>query len=433
MRHATSLAMSALLAGLAWVAGCGTDRAAEPKAKPPKKAPLVRAEPARRAPISRTLEVTGEVVATQTVTIRATVEGPIAFCPWREGDRVKKDEKVIAVDRPLYRDEAQAAQAALDVAKAKLADLKAGTRPELIAQTHETVKYLEECAAFAKNDLDRSEKLVRSGSLPGEDMEKARVAYVKCQTDLAAARERLAMLEAGPTETEVAVQKALVEEAAARLQVAKAKLLECVITAPFHAAIAKVHVRPGDLATPNAPLVTLLDLASLVVRFGVPEREAGGMHQGQSVRLSFDAYPDKAYQGEVARLYPELDLESRTRTVEAKVVGESPELLPGMFARVQVVLATVPDAVVVAQSAVVVRADGKRIVFVVRDGQAELREVETGIEEGRLLQVVRGVAPGEQVIVEGNENLKNGVAVRLPGAGKKGSEGAPTTPKEAAK
>ena len=432
MRHAAPAAVTAALLSLAWLAGCGTGQSGDEKSKP-KKPPLVGAQPARKAPISKTLEVTGEVVATQTVTIRATVEGPIAFCPWREGDHAKKGEKLIEIDRPLYREEVLAAQAALDVTKARLADLKAGTRPEEIAQARESVKQLEECTSFAKSDLERSEKMVRSGSMAGEAMEKARVAYVKCQTDLASARKRLAMFEAGPTKTEVAVQEALVGEAAAKRQVAQAKLSECVINAPFPAAVAKVHVRPGDLATPGAPLVTLLDLSSLVVRFAVPEKEAGGIPIGQPVALRFDAYPGSMHGGKVARLYPELDPASRTRTVEAKVGGGSPELLPGLFARVQVVLATVPDAVVVPQSAVLVRADGKRIVFVVRDGQAQLREVETGIEQGRLVQVTRGIAPGEQVVAEGNESLKDGVAVRLPSAGKKGSEGTPAKPKEPAK
>ncbi len=390
-----------------------------------KKAPLVQVVAARKAPISKTLEVTGEVVATQTVTLRATVEGPIAFCPWREGDRAKKGERLIEIDRPLYREEVQAAQAALDVAKAKLADLKAGTRPEEIAQARETVKQLEECAGFAKSDLDRIEKMVRSGSLAGEAMEEARVAYVKCQTDLAAARTRLAMLEAGPTKTEVAVQEALAQEAAAGLQVAKATLMECVIRAPFPAVIAQVHVRPGDLATPGDPLVTVFDPTSLVVRFAVPEQASETIRREQPVTVRFDAYAGRALAGQVVRLYPNLAPESRTRTVEAAVAGDAPALMPGLFARVEVVLATVPDATVVPQSAVLVNAKGERVLFVVKDGRAHQRKIVTGIEQASLVQVIEGVNAGEPVAVAGNENLKDGAAVRLPGGPKKGAPAGP--------
>lgn len=423
MRHAGPVTVTVALLSLLWLAGCGTDPSNKKKGKS-KKAPLVKVQPARKASISDTLEVTGEVVATQRGTIQATVEGPIAFCPWREGDHVKNGEKLIEIDRPLYREEVQAAQAALDVAKAKLADLKAGTRPEEIAQAREKVTQLEACGRFAKSDLDRIVKMVRSDSLPGEAMEKARVAYVKCQTDLVSARERLTMLEAGPTKTEIAVQEALVAEAAAKLQVAKAKLAECLINAPFPAAVAKVHVRPGDLATPGAPLITLLDLSSLVVRFAVPERTSEALRKGTPLTVRFDAYAGRSFPGEVVRLYPELDPGSRTRTVEATVTGDSPALLPGLFARVRVVLATVPDAIVVPQSAVLVNAKGERILFVVREGKAGRRKVETGIEQGDFVQVIEGLEAGELVVVAGNENLKDGAPVRLPGSGKTGAPAA---------
>ena len=424
MKHAVPAAVSAACLSLIWLAGCGTDPSGGPEGKP-KKPPLVTVEPARKAPLSKTLEVTGEAVATQMVTVRATVEGPIAFCPWREGDQVEKAERLIEIDRPLYREQVQAAQAALDVAKAKLADLKAGTRPEEIDQARESVKQLQECAAFAASDLDRIERMVRSGSLAGEAMEKARVAHVKCQTDLASARQRLAMLEAGPTKTEVAIQEALVQEAAARLQVAKATLMECVIKAPFPAVIAQVHVRPGDLATPSAPLVTVFDPTSLVVRFAVPEQASEVLRAGQPVTVRFDAHAGRTFPGQVVRLYPELDPGSRTRTVEAAVAGDAPGLMPGLFARVEVVLATVPDATVVPQSAVLVHAKGERVLFVVKDGRAHLRKVVTGIEQANLVQVIEGVDAGEPVAVAGNEDLKDGAEVRLPGGGKKGAPAGP--------
>ena len=392
--------------------GCNSGKAKE-KQKVVKKKPAVRVISATQTKISALLELTGEVVATNAVTIRATVEGPIGYCPWREGDRIEKPgQKIIEIDRPLYYEEVKAARAALEVAKKKLADLKAGPRPEEIARARQTVKKLEEERAFAKTDLKRIESLVNDGAIPGEMAEKARVTYTKCVTDLAAAREQLKMLEAGPTRTQVAVQEALVKEAAQKVALAQAKLDECTIRAPFAGIITRVYVRPGDLAAVKAPLVDMMDPSSLVVRFGMPEAQASGVHPGTEVRVSLDALPGRSYTGKVVRVYPELERKARTRTVEAKL-SEAVDLSPGMFARVSVVLRSVEDALVIPDAAILTRPDGTKEAFVVRDGKALMRKVTTGIEQGHRVQVLSGIQPGEAVVVAGNESLKDGMPVRL--------------------
>jgi membrane fusion protein (multidrug efflux system) len=395
------------------VGGCGKPDAA-PAAPAAPPAQSVKVVAATTQPIARTLETTGEVVATNSVIVGATVEGLIVFCPWREGDAVAKaGEKLIEIDRASYREEANAAAAALAVAQAKLTDLQAGNRPEEIAQAQQTVKELEEGAAFAKTDLDRISKMVESGSLPGESLEKARVVYVSLATKLASSRQRLAMLQAGPTKTALAVQEALVKEAAARLELAKARLAECVIAAPFAGVVTKVQVRPGDLATAKAPLLEMADLSSLVVRFAVPEADAPALATGLRVAVSLDAYPGKTFPAKVIRLYPTLDRRMRTRTVEAMVV-ERVLLLPGMFARLKLELAAVADATVVPQEAVVVTPHGEQVAFVVIDGKARQRTITTGVEAGGKVQILTGVTGGEQVIVGGQAKLKDGSPVRLP-------------------
>jgi len=405
------------------LAGCKPGGAGG-KAGEAKKPPLVRVVAASRQTISREIEVTGDVVSTNAITVRAVVDGPIAFCPWREGDSVKQGERLVEIDRPLYREEVRSAEAALAVAQARLDDLKAGARPEEIAQAAEAVEQFEECSAFAENDMKRIEQMVKSGSLPGEALEKARVAYVNCATQLEAAREKLKMLQAGPTATAVAVQEALVREAAARLDRARAALSECILTAPFDGIVTRVYVRPGDLATAKAPLLDLMEKDSLVVRAGLPETESAGVSVGASVRISFDALPGQSFGSSVTRVYPELDLKTRTRTIEAKV-SQDIGVAPGMFARVAVSVQTERDAVVVPEVAVLTTPRGEKIAFVVNEGKAVMRRVETGLEAGNLVQIVRGIEVGENVIVAGHETLKDGAPVRLPGgAGQEQPEGA---------
>ena len=392
----------------------------------PKKSPTVRVEAAVRTSISRTLELTGEVVPVNSVVVAATVEGPIQYCPWREGDRVRQGEKLIEIDRPTYHAEVQAAEAALAVAAAKLNDLKAGTRPEAIAEAEQQVREWEGMLVRAKAIHDRNTELLQPGAVSHEEFEESQADFETCQAKLAAAKARLEMLKAGPTETEIAVQEATVAEAAAALEIAKARLAESIVAAPFDGTIAAVHVRPGDIATAKAPLLEIVDLSSLVVRFAVPEAHATSIRKEMPLTVTLDAHRGKSYRAAVARMYPTLDTTMRTRTVEAEFT-ESVDLVPGMFARLVVQMETAADTVVVPQEAILITPTGQKQLFVISGGKAVQRKITTGIEQARMVQVLEGVEPGEQVAVAGNEKLKDGMPVALPGGGggKPGATGKP--------
>lgn len=390
--------------------GCGSGEKQQVKAKAPSRVKVSVAETIRMV---ETLETTGDVVATNTVTLEATVEGPIAYCPWREGDRIKQaGQKLIEINRPLYRQELSVAKAILGVARAKLADLKAGARPEEIAQAREAVRHLEDCTNFAQADLERTRSLVKSGSLAAEMVEKARVSHVKCQTQFQAAKEKLSMLIAGPTATEIAVQQAAVDEAKARCDLAQAKLDECFLKAPFAGVITEVWVRPGDLATPRAPLLKIMDPTSLVVRAGLPESRAADIRQGSEVTVRLDAYPGRSFSAKIERVYPRLEWNTRTRIVEVKITDPG-DLIPRLFARLSVRGRVIENAVVIPDAAIVTTPRGNKVVFVIQDGKAVSREVTTGLEQGSVVQVVDGVRPGEKIVIAGNLNLKNGAKVQF--------------------
>lgn len=404
---------------LSFLIGCRGKEGQADKSKKEKKPPLVMLQQVKKERISRLLETTGQVTAVNAVTLSSSVEGQVVFCPWREGDRVeKRGQRLIEIDRSLYREEVKAADAGLFVAKAKLVDLKAGSRPEEINQAQELVRDLEEGTAFAKNDFDRTAKLVESGALAGELLEKAKVAYVTAQTKLTAAKEKLEMLKSGPTQTTIAVQEALVKEAESRLSIAQAKVSEGILFSPFEGVITKVLVKPGDFAPAKSPLLEMVDLSSIIIRFSVPEVDASSLQGGMKVFVTLDAYPDKVFEAKINRIYPELDTRMRTRTAEA-LLSESPDLIPGMFARLKLFLTTVEDAVVVPGQAIRVTPKGEHIAFIVNEEKAALRKIKTGIEEGGKIQVLEGLKPGEEVVVAGHEKLKDGQPVRIGKPGEK--------------
>ena len=231
-----------------------------------------------------------------------------------------------------------------------------------------------------EDNLKRIRQLVEKDALPGEQLDIAKDVYEKVKAQLVKAQEM-----AG----------------------------DYSITAPWDGMVSQLLVKDGNFVAPRAALVEVYDPASLIIRAAVPEKYAAELHQEMTAEINLDAYPNKSFSGQIVQLYPSLDDRTRTRNIEIKL-KENIELLPGMFARFRLILETIPDAVTVPAQAVIVNPAGASIAFVVVEGKAVQRKVQTGIEDRGRIQILAGLKPGEQVVVSGQEKLKDGAEVRLP-------------------
>jgi membrane fusion protein (multidrug efflux system) len=244
---------------------------------------------------------------------------------------------------------------------------------------------LQEELKKEEDNLRRTRQLVESEALPGEQLDQAGAASEKVRSQLVQAEET------------------------AR---------DYLITAPWSGVVSRVAVKEGEFVAPRTVLLEMYDPASLVILAAIPEKHAAEITPGMRVDVRLDAYPGDIIQGRIERVYPYLDPRLRTRTMEI-TLDPSIHLLPGMFARLKVVLKNIDDAVSVPVEALVTKPKG-RMVFVVEDGKAIARPVETGIEADNRIQILSGVRPGDKVIVAGNGKLMDGVAVSLAGDEKSG-------------
>lgn len=211
--------------------------------------------------------------------------------------------------------------------------------------------------------------------------------------------------------------RAQLERARAAHVRAREGMDDFVLSAPWAGVVSRVEVAEGNFAAPRTPLVEVYDPASLVIKCAIPEARSSVVKPGMKIAVQLDAYPGRQLHASVSRVYGELDRRTRTLAVEARPDERLP-LLPGMFARLNVPLKTVPDAIVVPSDAIVITATGQRVVFVMKDGKVARKIVKTGIEARGRVQIIHGVAPGDVVVVAGNESLKDGAKVRVQGAGK---------------
>lgn len=257
------------------------------------------------------------------------------------------------------------------------------------------VASLREDTKKEDDNLTRTRRLVESGALAGEQLDIAAAN---------AARMRAQLVKAQETTRDYAVR------------------------APWAGVVSRMKVRDGDFVGPRAPLAEIYDPKSLMVRVAVPEQEAAGLINGMRVDVELDAYPGKRYVGAVSRLYPYL--ETRTRTAEI-ALADSLRLLPGMFARAFLVQSTISDTITVPAQSLIADPGGGAAVFLMDEGRAVRRKVETGIEVNGRVRVLAGVEAGEALIVAGQENLKEGAAVLVIQAGGKKTGDAGKPPKSA--
>jgi len=231
-----------------------------------------------------------------------------------------------------------------------------------------------------EDNLRRTRQLVESEALPGEQLDQARAAYERIRAQLVKAEETAQ---------------------------------DYTITAPWEGVVSHLLVKEGEYVAPRAALLELYDPSSLVIRAAVPEKHAAEVTADMRVDVRLDAFPDEVLPGRIERVYPYLDSRLRTRSMEI-VLDEPAALLPGMFARLKVRLKTVDEAIMVPLEAIVATPGGQA-VFVVENGKAVRRLVETGLEEGNRVQIITGVQPGDKVIVAGGGQLQDGAAVSVPG------------------
>lgn len=205
--------------------------------------------------------------------------------------------------------------------------------------------------------------------------------------------------------------EANLQVAEAQVSLARAQLSRMKIVAPFDGTAGIRNVNVGDYVKDGADLVTLEDTSSMYVDFRLPERFLPKVEPKQKVAVMVDALPDRQFDARVEALDPQIDANGRALLVRARVDNAGQVLRPGMFARVRLVLAEKPGAVLVPEEALVPQGNKQFLLKVVQgpEGPASERlEVATGIRRDGKVEILSGVTAGDTVVTAGHSPLMRG-------------------------
>jgi len=217
------------------------------------------------------------------------------------------------------------------------------------------------------------------------------------------------------------------EVAQAAVALATAKLAKTELKAPFSGLIGLRVVSVGDYVKEGADLVNLESIDPLKVDFRVPETFLRQVQVGQAVQVTLDALPGKSYDGKVIALNPLVDAAGRAIVIRAQVRNQDTALRPGMFARVRLITREEKEAMVLPEQALVPQGN-EQYVFKVLDGKVSRVKVETGQRRDGKVEIVAGLAKGDEVVTAGQLKLRDGVQVRTAAAAANKSPAAAASP-----
>ncbi|MCP4510030.1 MAG: efflux RND transporter periplasmic adaptor subunit, partial [Fuerstiella sp.] len=174
------------------------------------------------------------------------------------------------------------------------------------------------------------------------------------------------------------------------------------LTAPFNGLVTKRNVSPGDLVSERssgAPLFVVSQIDKVRIHISVPENDAAYVDRGDSISLVFPSFPaEEAMTVTVTRSTGSLDPGTRTMLVEAEVANTDGRLLPGMFGQASITLSTKVASNMLPARAVRFDESGNAYVYVVSGEDVSVVPVTTGIDDGKTIEIVAGLEPGQTVI-----------------------------------
>ncbi|MBA2413575.1 MAG: efflux RND transporter periplasmic adaptor subunit [Burkholderiaceae bacterium] len=279
-------------------------------------------------------------------------------------------------------------------------------------------------------------QVVRKGQMLialDNSLNAAEVAQMQAENDLALSNlkrsEDLASRKfISSSAQDTAASNAQVAEA--KLKLAQARLSKMRILAPFDGVVGIRGVSLGDYVKDGTDLVNVEDVRTLKVDFRLPERNLTQIKVGQSIEVVADALPGERFSGEIDAINPRIDANGRSLEMRARLQNAGGKLRPGMFVRVRVIVGERTNALLVPEEAIVPQG-ADFFVYKVVDGQARRVPVKIGVRRDARVEIVEGLAAGDQVVTAGMRLSRDGQPVRIlqPGT----SPGSPAAPKDGGK
>ena len=394
-------ALSVICASVLLLAGC--QRKPEVAADQPVP---VRLQLPRHVQQPVSVAVSGSVEGNITALTAFQVGGRVAHVYVEEGQRVAKGQLLADLDSTDYRNGFDAASGEADAASATNAKAKAGLRHQELEQARIDFERTQD-------EYQRLKYLYDHQSLPANDFHKIEAAFL-------ASQQRYDMAQSGTRVEDKQAASAQLSAATAQMQEAKKRLADCQLRAPISGFIGMRQIEVGNTVAPGVPVFSVVDLDPVKVRVGIPEAEVGKVREGLRAEVSIPSLDGQRFDGRVEAIAAASDPASRTYVSKIVVPNPKHQLRAGMVSEAHLISDAQVNAITVPGSAIVRDARGVTQVYILAPGQNRVyaRRVEVGSMIGNEVAIQTGLNGNEQVVVDGQQNVREGSIVKIEGGAK---------------
>jgi HlyD family secretion protein len=381
------------------------------------------------------LNAAGYVMAAHKIELASKVIGRVAWVGVEMGDKIEKGQVLVRLEDDEYKARVAQAQGQLDNAKAMLAELEAGSRPEDIGASQARLDQAKAELVNAEVSLKRLKGLDATGAVSPQQIDDADALVRSKAAVVETMRQQFELMKAGPRKETIDAQRATVRQLEGALGLATLDLDNTIIRSPITATVLERNVEVGEFVTTGfvgdrgakGYVVSIADLNDLRVELDVSQNDFAKVSAKQLCWIVTDAYPDKKYAGIVDQISPEANRQKATVMVKVKVLDPDELAKPEMNATVSFLApkraATTASATgPAARPPIRVPASAVRdgAVFVVEEGRAVKRIVAAGRSVGGVgshdVEIVNGLIGGEDLIVNPPETLQDGQRVKAAAA-----------------
>jgi HlyD family secretion protein len=399
-RLQTTLA-AALLAGALPLTACsGGDAISE--ANP---TPSVQTDTAKTQPIEDIIQAQGILYPIHQASLSPKISAPVEKFYVNRGSRVHTGQLLAVLANKDLQAGVVSARGSFDQARANYESTTTSTLPE-------EIQGAEAALQDAKSNLDQQQQLYKSesnlykqGAMARKQLDATEVNLTAAKNAWRSAQNHLQNLQASGARQQQQAARGQMEAAQGQYLSAQAQLAYTEIRSPIDGSVADRAVWPGDVAPAGVPLFTIVDASRVVLRIHIPQAQAAQLHVGDAGTLHLPGI-DGGVPAKVSIISPALDPNSTTLEVWLLADNAHGKLAPGSSVAASIVVRTVPRAVVVPESAVLVNDQGQaRVMTLGSDNVAHDQPVVTGIRNNGMVQILSGIRAGEQIIVGGNFGL----------------------------
>jgi HlyD family secretion protein len=354
----------------------------------------------------------------------------VAWIGVEKGDKVKEGQILVRLEDQEFRAMYEQARGAWESAKARLAELEHGSRPEEIQQADHNLAEARATAANDKITLDRTKELFAQGVVSKQALDDASARYDASQQRANSLEQSFRLSKIGPRSEEIDRARADAEQAKGQMDYAKSQLDATIIRAPVTGTILERTAEKGELVTaqfasgaeggPRGSVVALADLNDIQVELDIAQSDFARLGPKQEGTVGVDAYPDRKYKGVIAEISPEANRQKATVQVKVQILKPDEFLRPEMNATVQF-LAPKPDkpasnkpAGAFVPTSALRDKDGSKYVMIAFNGKALRRGVQI-VSQRAGGYLVSGLVGGENVITAAPATLEDGDKIRIKG------------------